>query len=82
METIDVSQLYNEASLTKILKNVPADNSSWTDVDRKKHDPVAIALKQASIIKTLTAAVVALEKGNLRVITAPGKMKRKLKDAI
>ena len=53
-----------------------------TSVNRKKHDPVAIALKQASIIKTLTAAVVALENGTMRVITAPGRMKRKLKDAI
>ena len=53
-----------------------------TSVDRKKHDAVAIALKQASIIKTLTAAVVALENGTMRVITSPGRVKRKLKDAI
>ena len=53
-----------------------------TVTDRKKNEAVAIALKQASIIKTLTAAVVALENGTMRVVTAPGKVKRKLKQAI
>jgi len=49
--------------------------------DRKQHEAAAIALKQASIIKTLAVASVAIKNGTMRVIAVPESAKRKLKQA-
>lgn len=49
--------------------------------DRKRHEAAATALKQASVIKTMTLVSVALKKGTMKVISVPESAKRKLKQA-
>lgn len=47
--------------------------------DRKRHDPVAMVMKQASVIKTLALTSAAIKNGTIKVIRVPGSAKRKLK---
>jgi hypothetical protein len=49
--------------------------------DRKRHEAAAMALKQASVIKTMTLMSVALKNGTMKVISVPESAKRKLKQA-
>lgn len=49
--------------------------------DRKRLDPVALVLKQASVIKTMALASAAFKNGTMKVIHVPESSKRKLKQA-
>ena len=50
-------------------------------VDIDQHEAAATALKQASVIKTMTLMSFALKKGTMKVISVPESAKRKLKQA-
>ena len=48
---------------------------------RKQHDPVMMAMKQASVIKTLAMVSAAIRNGTIEVIHVPESEKRKLKQS-
>ena len=47
----------------------------------KQYDPVALVMKQASIIKTLALTSAAIKNGTITVIRVPDSAKRKLKQS-
>ncbi len=49
--------------------------------DRKHQEAAAVALKQASAIKTLALASAAFKNGTMKVIQVPEGSKRKFKQA-
>ncbi|MBK6595416.1 MAG: hypothetical protein IPG23_23380 [Burkholderiales bacterium] len=49
--------------------------------DRKRKEAAVMALKQASIIKTMALASVAFRNGTMKVVPLPEVAKRKLKQS-